>query len=446
MTHSTTSLTLHPIMRIAILGAGIAGLTTAWYLARDGHSVEVIERNQGVALETSFANGAQLSYSYVAPLAGPGVLPKVPPWLLRRDSPLRFTPAIDPHQWRWLLEFVLACNRATSDLTTRRLLTLSFYSRALMHQFVAEQDRTDAIDFGYAKNGKLVVFSDQAGFDGARRLLDYQRALGCEQDALDRAQCIVLEPALGDPASALHKRLVGGIHTPSEEVGDCYRFCVGLEARLRGMGVRFRLGTSINALHAEAGRVTRIGTDSGDIASDACVLTLGAQSPFLVRPLGLRLPIYPLKGYSLTLPAAAQAPRISITDFKRKVVYAPLENQGAQQLRVAGMADIAGYSHAIDPMRLGQLVKESKQAFPAATDYAQSTQLMQPWAGLRPATPKGTPILGTTPYANLFLNCGHGALGWTLALGSARIVADLLKGAAPAIALDGFQLGGRGQI
>ena len=423
-------------MRIAILGAGVAGLTTAWYLARDGHEVAVIERNHGVALETSFANGAQLSYSYVAPLAGPGVLPKVPPWLLRRDSPLRFYPAIDPHQWRWLMEFVLACNQSTSDLTTRRLLALSFYSRALMLEFVA----TEAIDFGYAKNGKLVVFSDAAGFDGARRLLDYQRSLGCEQVALDRAQCIALEPALDDPASALHLRLVGGIHTPSEETGDCYRFCAGLETRLRAMGVGFRLDTSITQLHARQGRIASIGTGQGDVECDACVITLGAQSPFLVKPLGLRLPIYPLKGYSLTLPAAGAAPRISITDFKRKVVYAPLENHGAAQLRVAGMADIAGYSNRIDPARLGQLVTEAKLAFPAATDYRQDTQSMQPWAGLRPATPKGTPILGATPYANLFLNCGHGALGWTLALGSARIVADLISGIKPAIALDGFEL------
>ena len=252
-------------MRISILGAGVAGLTTAWYLAHDGHEVEVIERNDGVALETSFANGAQLSYSYVAPLAGPGVLPKVPPWLLRRDSPLRFYPAMDPHQWRWLLDFVMACNRSASDLTTRRLLTLSFYSRALMHQFVAEQ----AMDFGYAKNGKLVVFSDQAGFDGARRLLDYQRSLGCEQDALDRTQCITLEPALGDPASTLHQRLVGGIHTPSEEVGDCYRFCVGLEAKLRGMGVTFRFGTSIESIQTAAGRVVALRTDQGAVPTPA---------------------------------------------------------------------------------------------------------------------------------------------------------------------------------
>ena len=423
-------------MHIAILGAGVAGLTTAWYLARDGHTVEVVERNQGVALETSFANGAQLSYSYVAPLAGPGVLPKVPPWLLRRDSPLRFYPAIDPHQWRWLAEFVLACNQRTSDLTTRRLLALSFYSRALMHEFAASQ----AIDFGYAKNGKLVVFSDLAGFDGARRLLDYQRALGCEQESLDRAACITLEPALGDPASALARRLTGGIYTPSEEVGDCYRFCLGLETRLRAMGVRFHFDASITQLRTENQRISAIVTSQGEIAADACILTLGAQSPFLVRPLGLRLPIYPLKGYSLTLPASAAAPRISVTDFKRKVVYAPLENAAGASLRVAGMADIAGYSNQIDPVRLEQLVTEARRAFPAATDYTQDTAAMQPWAGLRPATPKGTPILGATPYANLFLNCGHGALGWTLALGSARIVADLINRTTPAIALDGFAL------
>lgn len=423
-------------MHIAILGAGVAGLTTAWYLALDGHDVEVIERNEGVALETSYANGAQLSYSYVAPLAGPGVLPKVPPWLLRSDSPLRFTPALDAGQWRWLAGFVLACNRATSELTTRRLLALSFYSRRLMHELVARE----AFDFGYARNGKLVAFSDQAGFDAARRLLDYQRSLGCEQEALGREACIALEPALGDPASALSRRLVGAIHTPGEEVGDCYRFCVALAARLAAMGVRFRLRTSIAGLRSTRGRVSRIETDQGPVEADACVLTLGAQSPFLVRPLGIRLPIYPLKGYSVTLPASAAAPRISITDFKRKVVYAPLAAPGGPALRVAGMADIAGHSNRPDPVRLGQLVTESRLAFPAATDYGVGVEAMQPWAGLRPATPKGTPLLGATPYPNLFLNCGHGALGWTLALGSARIVADLVGGRPAAIPLDGFAL------
>ena len=238
-------------MRIVILGAGVAGLTSAYYLARDGHQVTVVEKSSGVALHTSYANGAQLSYSYVAPLAGPGVLPKIPPWLLRRDSPLRFYPAIDPHQWRWLLEFVLACNQQQSDTTTRRLLELSFYSRSLMHAFVQEEPQ---IEFAYARGGKLVLFSDPGGFDSARRLLDYQRSLGCEQDALERQQCLDLEPALTDPASSLGKRVVGGIHTPSEEVGDCYRFCVGLEQRLRAMGVRFALNTEIQRIEARGGK------------------------------------------------------------------------------------------------------------------------------------------------------------------------------------------------
>lgn len=424
-------------MRIVVLGAGVAGLTTAYCLARDGHAVEVVERNAGVALETSFANGAQLSYSYVAPLAGPGVLPKVPPWLLRRDSPLRFYPALDTHQWRWLAGFVRACNAATSDLTTRRLLRLSFLSRDLMHEFVARE----AIEFGHARNGKLVVHSDAAGFDAARRLLDYQRELGCEQEALDRDACIALEPALGDPDSALARRLVGGILTRSEEVGDCYRFCVGLEQRLVAMGVRFRFDTAVTRLVAEGTRVTGVDTDAGPLLADACVLTLGSASPFLVKPLGIHLPIYPLKGYSLTLAASTRAPRISITDFKRKVVYAPLDNDGRPQLRVAGMADIAGYSQQPDPARVAQLFKEAVNAFPAATDYAVGPDAMAPWTGLRPATPRGTPLLGPTRYANLHLNCGHGALGWTLALGSAQVVADLIAGRAPAIPLDGFEAG-----
>jgi D-amino-acid dehydrogenase len=423
-------------MRIAVLGAGVAGLTSAYFLAKDGHQVEVIERNAGVALETSFANGAQLSYSYVAPLAGPGVLPKVPPWLLRRDSPLRFYPALDPHQWRWLAGFVMACNRATSDLTTRRLLRLSFLSRDLMHAFVKEE----AIDFGYARSGKLVVHSDAASFDAACRLLDFQRELGCEQEALDRPACIALEPALGDPDSALAKRLVGGILTRSEEVGDCYRFCVGLERRLRDMGVTFRFGTSVERLRVEGERITGVETSAGPSDADAWVLTLGSASPFLVRPLGILLPIYPLKGYSLTLTAGARAPRISITDFKRKVVYAPLEDRGRALLRVAGMADIAGYSHEPDPARLTQLFKEARLAFPGATDYGAGVAAMAPWTGLRPATPRGTPILGATPFANLFLNCGHGALGWTLALGSAKVVADGIARRSAPIPIDGITL------
>jgi D-amino-acid dehydrogenase len=423
-------------VRVVVLGAGVVGLATAYYLVHDGHDVTVVDRNDGVALETSYANGAQLSYSYVAPLAGPGVLPKIPPWLLRRDSPLRFYPAIDPHQWRWLLEFILACNRTQSDLTTRRLLTLAFYSRRLMHELLAHEP----IEFGHATNGKLVVYSDMEGFEGARRLVEYQRTLGCDQDALDRAACLDLEPALAASASRLGRRVVGGIHTRSEEVGDCYRFCVGLERRLIALGVRFQLGIQVDSLAATGGRVIHAHTGDGDIGGDAFVIALGAHAPFLARPLRIRLPVYPLKGYSLTLPVSGVSPRISVTDFKRKVVYAPLANPEGAKLRVAGMADIAGYGTHIDPVRIAQLIAEARGAFPAATDFNASQDHMQAWGGLRPATPKGTPLLGKTGVPNLFVNCGHGALGWTLALASGRLVGDIIAGRTPSYSLEGLSI------
>lgn len=423
-------------MRVVILGAGVIGLATAYYLLRDGHAVTIVDRNDGVALETSYANGAQLSYSYVAPLAGPGVLPKIPPWLLRRDSPLRFYPALDPHQWRWLTEFVLACNRRQSDLTTRRLLALSFYSRDLMDDLLADE----AIEFGHATNGKLVVYSDRAGFESARRLVDYQRSLGCEQEALDRAACLALEPALAAGNSGLGARIAGGVHTPSEGVGDCYRFCVGLEKRTLAAGAELWLSTDATRLAVAGQRVTHVETPAGPVEGDAFVVALGARTPFLLRPLGIHVPVYPLKGYSLTLPVSGPAPVASVTDFKRKIVYAPLSTPEGRAIRVAGMADIAGYSRRPDPRRVAQLLSEARQALPEATDYAQPVERFQPWTGLRPATPKGTPILGATSIANLFLNCGQGALGWTLALASGRVVADLLGGRKVEVSVEGFSL------
>ena len=423
-------------MRVVVLGAGVIGLATAYYLVRDGHDVAVVDRNDGVALETSYANGAQLSYSYVAPLAGPGVLPKIPPWLLRRDSPLRFYPKLDSQQWRWLIEFVLACGAKQSDLTTRRLLALSFYSRRLMTELQARE----TIEFGHARNGKLVVHTDPPGFAAACRLVDYQRSLGCEQSALSRDECYALEPALAQSASKLAQRIAGGIYTASEEVGDCYRFCVGLEHRLVALGVRLHLGLTVERLVAGEHGVTHVETSKGDLEADAFVLALGAQTPWFARPLGLRLPVYPLKGYSLTLPVTGASPAVSVTDFKRKVVYAPLDGPTGRQLRVAGMADIAGFSTRPDPVRVRQLLAEARAAFPEATNYESPLKQMQPWTGLRPATPKGSPLLGKTPVRNLYVNCGQGALGWTLGLASGRIVADAIEGKTSEISLDQFAL------
>jgi D-amino-acid dehydrogenase len=415
-------------MKILILGAGVAGVASAYYAWRDGHEVTVLDRNEGVALETSFANGGQLSYSYVAPLASPSVIPKIPPWLLRRDAPLRFKPEIDVEQWRWILEFLAACNGKTADLTTERLLRLSFYSRDLMHALV----RSEALEFEYVQNGKLVVHTENASFESARRLMAFQASLGCEQQALSAEETVALEPAL----ESMRARIRGAIYTPSEDAGDTWKFCNEL-MRLMTTGVNpvaYRFNVEVQRLLPMAGRLMGVETSAGVMEADAYVLALGTNAPSLVAPLGERLPIYPLKGYSLSLPIADDrgAPRISVTDFKRKVVYARLGNE----LRVAGMADLAGRQCRIDVERVTQLVEEVKAAFPQASDFRE----LHPWCGMRPATPRGTPILGRTLHDNLWLNVGHGALGFTLALATGRITADLVAGRTPQVPLDGFTL------
>jgi D-amino-acid dehydrogenase len=414
-------------MKILVLGGGVVGLASAYFLARDGHEVALIERNSGVGLETSYANGGQLSYSYVAPLASPGVLPKIPPWLLRRDAPLRFRPALDWQQWRWCLAFIAACTRKQADLTTRRLLALAYYSRALMHRFVAEEPAA----FDYVRNGKLVVHSSAESFAAAEQLVEYQASLGSDQQALDADACVALEPAL----RAMRPRIAGGIYTPSEDAGDCYEFCLSLERLLRARGVVFHLGVEIRRLLAWRHRLIGVETSAGVIEADRYVLALGAASPFLVRRLGIQLPIYPLKGYSLTLAIRPGdvAPRVSVTDYQKKIVYARL----GDELRVAGMADLAGHRAEIDEARIEILLDEVRAAFPNASDFSR----LKPWCGLRPATPKGTPILGRTPYPNLLLNCGQGALGFTLALACGRVIGDLVLERSPEVSLEGFELG-----
>jgi D-amino-acid dehydrogenase len=415
-------------MKVIVLGAGVAGIASAWYFWRDGHEVTVLERNNGVALETSFANGGQLSYSYVAPLASASVIPKIPPWLLRRDSPLRFRPELDVDQWRWIVEFLAACNTATSDDTTQKLLRLAFYSRDLMHELVG----THALDFDYVQNGKLVVHTDPGSFDSAKRLLEYQRTLGAEQEALDAKRCVEIEPAL----ESMAPRIAGAIYTPSEDAGDCYKFCNELK-RIMTSGpnpVSYRFGVEIQRLLPWRGRLMGVETNQGVIEGDAYVLALGTNAPYLLKPLGIRVPVYPLKGYSLSLPITDDrgAPRISVTDFKRKVVYARLGGE----LRVAGMADLSGTRAVIDGERVDQLVSEVKAAFPKASDFRK----LGPWCGMRPATPKGMPVIGNTAYANLWLNVGHGALGFTLALATGRILADLSTGRGSSVPLEGFTL------
>lgn len=416
-------------MRVLILGAGVTGLANAYLLAREGHDVTVLDAEPEVGRGTSYANGGQLSYSFVAPFAGPGVIGKVPGWLLDPDGPLRFRPRMDPGQWKWLLSFLRACNTATSEQTTRRLLRLAYLSRELTHEMAARE----AIDFDFAPTGKLVVLPDTAAVAGARRQVALQAEWGSEQEVLGRDACVALEPAL----AGIAHRIEGGVHTVSEDAGDCRLFCEGIVARLAASNhaVSFLLGTRITQIIRAEGRVRGVQTSEGVIEADAVVVALGTGARALLRPLGIDLPIYPLKGYSLTLPITheASAPRISVTDSAAKVVYARL----GDRLRVAGMADVVGYSRDFDEKRLSTLIRQAREAFPDAADWTE----LNPWTGLRPATPKGLPLLGKTPGTEgLFLNLGQGGLGFTLAMGCAAMVTAAIEGRPGPIPADGLEL------
>ncbi|HRP96346.1 MAG TPA: D-amino acid dehydrogenase [Rhodocyclaceae bacterium] len=415
-------------MHIVVVGAGIVGLTSAWYLRQDGHRVTIVDRAGEVGTGTSHANGGQLSYRYIAPLADPDVLAKIPGWMLRRDAPVRFRPRFDPDQWRWLLRFLQSCNEHDKLRSVASLLPLALHSQALVHELVD----THGLAFDFVPNGKLVVHRDVATFASARRLLEATPELADEQHALDGDACIALEPALERLRGHIH----GGIHTPSEDAGDCLKLCQALAARMeQGPNpVRLALGHAVRGFERAQERIAAVLTDQGPIACDACVIASGAAAPAMMRPLRIELPIYPVKGYSISVPIGADAcaPTVSVTDFQRKIVYARL---GAQ-LRVAGMADIVGNDERIASDRIATLVAETRECFGNWIDAAA----VSAWSGLRPATPTGRPIIDRAGADNLWLNVGHGALGFTLAAGSASVLADRLAARAPAIPDDGFRL------
>lgn len=416
-------------MNIVVIGSGVVGMTTAWRLARDGHRVTVVDRASATAQGASHANGAQLSYSYVAPLASPSVWFDLPKYLFGRASPMRFRPTFDPFQYRWLLKFMAACTAAESFATTDKLLRLAYLSRDVLH--AAEDIR--GLEFAWNRAGKLVVQGSAAALEGARAQVEYQSRLGSVQQVLDREACLKLEPAL----AGIAHRIVGGVYTPDEEAADPYRLCQGIEGLLSGdnSGVRFVYGAKVRRLLRSGNRLLGVETANGDVLeADAYVLAAGVASRRLGRTAGLDLPIYPIKGYSLSLPIANDdaAPRVSVTDTAYKVVYARL----GEKLRVAGMADIVGIDESIDPARLGQLVDQARETFPQASTWQQ----MEPWTGLRPATPKGLPILNASGIDNLLLNVGHGGLGFTLAFGSAEVIAAALAGRPSPVPLADFAL------
>jgi D-amino-acid dehydrogenase len=374
-----------------------------------------------VGTGTSYSNGGQLSYRYVSPLADAGVPLKALKWLFQEHGPLRVRPQFDAHQWRWLAAFLANCRADLNRRTTNKLLQLGELSRRAMASLepVVPPDA-----FAWRDAGKLVVYRTRAAFDAATAKAD-------AGEVWNAAECVAREPAL----AAMENKLAGGIYNGGEAVADCYAFCVALAERI-GAHPRFS-----GFVHGEAqrfvvsgGRIGGVQTSAGLLSADLYVLAAGMPSRFLAESADISLPIYPLKGYSLTAPIRQDdvAPEISVTDFERKVLYARI----GDKLRVAAMVDMVGEDLSLNPKRLDSLTRQVKETMPRAADYTQIT----PWAGLRPATPNSAPIIGATPYSNLWLNVGHGPLGFTFACGTASLLADLMRGKAAPFGLDGLTL------
>jgi D-amino-acid dehydrogenase len=402
-------------MHVCVLGAGIVGLATAWHLQRQGCQVTVVDR-AAPGDGASGGNGAQLSYSYVQPLADPSIWKQLPRLLLSADSPFKLRPQLDPLQWRWGIEFMAACNARTSRESTAALLTLAASSRTAFEDMRADI----APDCDFSATGKLVLYQSAEGLEGARRQVALQRPMGSVQRLVTPDECVVIEPAL----AGYRGRIAGAVYTPSECAADCLKVCRELETALRARGVRFSLGTEVRGFDLRGGRAAAARTAGEPIEADAFVMALGSASHRLGRKLGTSLPVYPLKGYSITLnvdEVPGAAPRVSVTDSARKVVFARI----GTRLRVAGMAELVGDDRRIPAGRIDTLVAATRAVFPQIDRFDDT----RPWTGMRPATPTGLPIIGRRPAApaNVIFNTGHGALGFTLAFGSALKVADALR-------------------
>jgi D-amino-acid dehydrogenase len=406
--------------QVVVIGGGVVGLTSAWWLLEAGYRVTLLEKAPTVGSAASARNGGQLSYRYVAPLADAGVPLKALQWIMQEDGPLRFRPEADLRQWRWLAQFLGNCNAADNARTTAKLLELGELSR----QSMAQLEMTIPLsDFAWRDAGKLVVYRSQAAFNKA------VAKPGSEDNrmVLNGAEAAKLEPALQELAPSL----AGGIFNSGEAVADCHAFCLALENRLRAHP-RFQgvVHADVRSIFTENGRVSALDTDQGWISGDQFVLAAGIQSRSLAATAGIYLPLYPLKGYSLTAPIGAQhrAPDISVTDFERKTLYARIGGN----LRIAAMVDMVGEDTSIDRRRIAGLTKLARATMPHAADYDKA----EPWAGLRPATPNSSPIIGASRYPNLWMNVGHGPLGFTFACGTANLLASLMRGKETPFELD----------
>ena len=432
---------------VCVVGAGIVGLSTAWRLMQDGWQVSVIEESAAPGLVTSYANGAQLSYSYVAPLAEPSAITSLPKWLLQKDGPLHIHPSLSPHFLRWTLSFASHCTSARAHQTTRDLLGLGYLSRRVLREWLADVPASWATAAGldYRSNGKLVVFRNTAALASANAQVNYQRSLdvGCEQHVLSPSECVQTEPAL----AAMQSKLVGGIYTPSEDVVDSHGLCKYLERLIVSRGGKLHYDTRITGAVLEGSRCIALklksqsmalqeaqaeqAADMTEFKADYFVVAAGLSSRELLQKFDTRAPLLGLKGFSITLDCEQGiAPSMSVTDSHHKIVFAKL----GHRLRAAGMVDLGRENREVDANRIAALIQQARDNFPDAGDYSK----VQTWAGLRPATPSGRPIIDQTAFENVYANIGHGTLGLTLAAGSADLLADKLAGRSSRLPLEPF--------
>ena len=413
-------------MKVIVLGSGVIGTSIAYYLARAGHQVQVVDRQPGPALETSYGNAGEISPGYSSPWAGPGVPLKAIKWLLMKHSPLVIRPLLDPAMWRWGLAMLANCTARAYAINKNRMVPIAEYSRDCLKALRAET----GIRYDDRAQGTLQLFRTQSQLDGTAKDVQVLKDTGVPFELLDRAGFVAVEPAL---ALTQHK-FVGALRLPGDETGDCFLFTQRLAELARALGVQFRFGCTVQQIQQAGGRITGVRTDQGLLTADAYLLALGSHSPALAAPLGLRLPVYPVKGYSITVPItnAAGAPESTVMDETHKVAVTRL----GDRIRVGGTAELAGFDLTLHAPRRRTLEHVVADLFPQGGDVRQATF----WCGLRPMTPDGTPIVGPTKYPNLYLSTGHGTLGWTMACGTGQLMADLISGRKTDIPLDGLTL------
>lgn len=413
-------------MDIVVLGGGVVGVTSAWYLAKAGHKVTLLERRDGVALETSHANAGQISPGYASPWAAPGIPLKAAKWLLQKHAPFTVRPTSDPFQLRWMLKMFANCAPAAYAVNKGRMVRLAEYSRDCMKQLRGEL----ALDYEGRQLGTLQLFRSQAQLDASQRDIAVLEEYGVPYQSLNADGCEEVEPAL----ARVRGKVVGGLRLPGDETGDCFRFTQALADEARKLGVSFVFNCAIDEVEIAKGRAVAVRAGEQRFQADAIVCALGSYGTGFLRPLGIELPVYPVKGYSLTLPMtdAEGAPRSTVLDETYKVAITRFD----ERIRVGGMAELSGFNLALNPRRHDTLAMVVRDLFPQGGNLEQATF----WAGLRPMTPDGTPLVGPSPIPGLWLNTGHGTLGWTMAAGSGQLLSDLISGNTPDISDEGLTL------